>query len=452
MIRAYQLPEVDIRSYGAQPGGKCTVAIQTAIDACSSAGGGQVVIAGGTYHSGTIFLKTGVYLRVDAGAKLIASGDPDDYSKDVLYTRYLHEEYMDRAFIFAEDVSDIGIIGDGEINGNGAAFHNEHDRRAFRPMLCRLLRCHGVTLHGIHVCDPGSWTFAILDCENVEATSVSIRSIVNLNGDGLDFDGCRNVRVWGCDLFCSDDAICVQCHGAKYAASDILIENCHIATYCAGIRIGLKSIGDIDGVVIRGCTFENVWREGLKIEACEGGAIRNITLEDCVMRDTRRPVYCVLDNEVYSKDIDGIPEIGELENITIRNVSVIDSVMLKTDHFVNWSGEIAIQGCPVFGGMRFDAAEGHPIRNVLLEKVDYRALGGIRLSDIPAEYPPLVDRRLRPDVKFRATVYTPAWNRATHLDARNVEGLTLRDTNFTLLYEDERPDCVFDDCKGVVRE
>jgi polygalacturonase len=57
------------------------VAIQNAIDAASSAGGGIVELPGGhTFLSGDLQLGTGVTLNIEAGATLKQSLNPTDYS------------------------------------------------------------------------------------------------------------------------------------------------------------------------------------------------------------------------------------------------------------------------------------------------------------------------------------------------------------------------------------
>ena len=62
----------DARTYGAKADGatKDTKAIQAAIDDCASAGGGTVKLAGGTFLSAPIVLKSNVTLDIAKGATL----------------------------------------------------------------------------------------------------------------------------------------------------------------------------------------------------------------------------------------------------------------------------------------------------------------------------------------------------------------------------------------------
>ena len=69
------------RDYGAKGDGitKDTLAIQSAIDACATMGGGTVRLAAGTYLSAPLVLKSNVTLHLAKGATLLGSPDHGDY-------------------------------------------------------------------------------------------------------------------------------------------------------------------------------------------------------------------------------------------------------------------------------------------------------------------------------------------------------------------------------------
>ena len=71
----------NVRDYGAKGDGRSadTAAINKAIEACSTAGGGLVKLPAGNYLSGTVFLRSGVELHLEAGATLCGSTDLKDY-------------------------------------------------------------------------------------------------------------------------------------------------------------------------------------------------------------------------------------------------------------------------------------------------------------------------------------------------------------------------------------
>ena len=99
--------DFDIRDYGANGDGKTvnTTAIQKAIDACSASGGGRVVVDGGTYSTGTVILKSGVELHIEANAVLLGSPDWRDW-KDQPEARHIDQyncpRHRSAALVFAE--------------------------------------------------------------------------------------------------------------------------------------------------------------------------------------------------------------------------------------------------------------------------------------------------------------------------------------------------------------
>lgn len=114
--------QFDIRERGAQGEGQAsdTVAIQSAIDACAAARGGTVVFPPGRYHSGTIHLRSGVTLHLEAGARLVgatnlahyAQPTPPAFMPEVKWSKW------HRGLIVVENVEDVAITGPGVIDGN----------------------------------------------------------------------------------------------------------------------------------------------------------------------------------------------------------------------------------------------------------------------------------------------------------------------------------------------
>ncbi|MEG2380664.1 MAG: glycosyl hydrolase family 28 protein [Oscillospiraceae bacterium] len=422
-----------------------TVAIQKAIDDCNKHGGGYVVLENGTYVSGTIRLRSGVFLKIEVSSRLVASSDISDYPLDTHHNRYINERDMDPCFIFAEDAENIGIVGYGEINGNSTAFPNKNS--IYRPMLIRLLRCTNIHINELRLYNSAAWTTAFLDCENIWINGVDIRNEERYNGDGLDFDGCKNVFVSNCKIFGTDDNLCLQASSEKFPMQNVHITNCMFTSICAGIRIGLKSIGEISSVVISNCTFKNVWREGVKIECSEGGTISDIVISNLVMTNVTRPIFIILNNRFdiigTSIELEKMPKIGKMQRINISNVIATDTLEMGNIHY-RFSGDI--MGSPSFNGIRVDANSENPIENLTLSNITYTAFGGVKISDIPTEYPKIYDMRGVYPTKVSENYY-PDWSRSAFIDIRNVSGLCLEKVFLHAINKDEREDVIIENCK-----
>jgi polygalacturonase len=94
-----------------------TKSIQAAVNACAAVGGGNVYFAPGAYLSGTIFLKNGVALYLEAGATLLGSKRLEDYPVTISKIRSFTDTYTDKSLIYGEGLSNIGILGRGVIDG-----------------------------------------------------------------------------------------------------------------------------------------------------------------------------------------------------------------------------------------------------------------------------------------------------------------------------------------------
>src|SRR3954469_16719070 len=111
----------NVRDFGAAGNGKDddAKAFQKAIDSCSSAGGGRVLIpAGGTFVTGPFNLKSHVEFYVEAGAKVLANPDEKTYTKSA----FRENKGEGTIWIGGENIEQVTIAGGGIIDGNGISF------------------------------------------------------------------------------------------------------------------------------------------------------------------------------------------------------------------------------------------------------------------------------------------------------------------------------------------
>ena len=422
---------LDVRDFGAVGDGVTlnTTQLQAAIDTCSSNRAAGVLVAGGRFVTGTLYLKSHVTLHLAAGAEILGSTSIGDYATNTHATMYKNESRMDRCLIFARDATHIGIEGTGVIDGRGIReyFPNQDDSAQNRPMLIRFLECSSIRMRDVTLRNPASWTTGWLYCQDIVVDGVTIQSRVNDNGDGLDFDGCEGVRVSNCAFDTSDDSICLQTSRPDRACRDVTISNCIFVSKWAGIRIGLLSRGDFSNVTVINCVFRDIQDSGLKIQMCEGAEMKNMLFANLVMENVPRPVFMTFGQQRAAKDAPpGVAAMKALRDITFSNLLVDSSACGKDSAFI-------LVGLP-----------GHPIENITLNNIRFRSGGGSTAEDShPRTLPDLTLEAIGdhwPEYySFRCTV--PCHG----IYAGHVQGLTIRDTILQVQAADARPAIICDD-------
>ncbi|SEO63503.1 Polygalacturonase [Amphibacillus marinus] len=441
-----------VTEFGAKGDGQTvdTVAIQATIDYCHEHGGGQVAFAQGTFVMGTVFLKSNVYLHIDASATILANPDISDYPDHVHYNRYVNETEMDKCLIYAEDAMNIGLIGLGRIDGNAEAFPNEGS--IYRPMMVRFLRCQHIHLKDLRLHNSTAWTTAFLDSENIWCENLDINNSKRYNGDGLDFDGCQYVFITNCKIKGTDDNLCLQSSSTAYPMRHVHITNCYFTSICAAIRIGLKSIGTISNVTISNCTFENVWREGVKIECTEGGQITDIMVKGLVMRNVRRPIFVLLNNRLdrigSSVGLTKVPEIGTMARIHFSDIMMTDDEEMTNTHY-RFTDDV--MGEPSFNGIRVDANTDYPIQDLTMNQLMYTSIGGVTATAVDKQYPQVWDMRYDHPEQVSEN-YFPNWSRTTFFDIRHVDRLVLSRIRLRALRPDSRDSYLITGCNVLAQD
>ncbi len=318
----------DVRQAGAVGDGKTkdTAAFQKAIDQCSASGGGEVVVPSGDYLIGAIALKANTTLRLERGSTLTGSPDINDYPLARIRWEGRWEQGH-RALIHANDVNNIGIVGSGTINGDKRISVRRNPRA---PALIEPIHCTGVRFEGFSASSGSMWTIHPTRCTDVTAQDLTIRSTGG-NGDGIDIDSCRKVRVERCDIDTGDDAIAIKSgrgmEGFKAAepSEDILISHCRLGdSFFACIGIGSEMSGSVRNVRIEHCTFVHSKTSSIYIKSRpgRGGVVENITITDANVVSAGGAFLRF--NLLNSGKRDPEPVPGDEGIPVCRNVSVAD--------------------------------------------------------------------------------------------------------------------------------
>jgi polygalacturonase len=277
---------VDVRSLGATGDGKTkdTLAFQAALDKCCAAGGGSVYVPPGTYVIGSIVLPSNTTLSLEKDANLQGSPDLNDYP--VISVRWEGRWIPGhRALISADGAHDIAVIGPGHIAADPKLAGRAMPRR---PTLIEPINCTDIRLQGFSTHHSTMWSIHPTYCQNVTARNLTIRSSGG-NGDGIDVDSCRNVRIESCDIDTGDDCIALKSgrglegyHIAR-PTEDVLISHCTLGdSIFACIGIGSEDSGGIRNIRIEHCTFTHANTDAIYIKSRvgRGADMENISGDD----------------------------------------------------------------------------------------------------------------------------------------------------------------------------
>ncbi len=332
---------LNVRAFGAEADGtaKDTAAIQEALDRCWVFGGGEVLVPAGNYLTGAIALRPNTFLRLEQGASILGSPDFADYP--VAQVRWEGKWIQGRVgLIYALGADHIGIGGPGKIVGNPALGGRPNAQNPLRhPALIETIGCNGVRLEDFSTEYRLMWSIHPTNCENVDIRNLTIRSTGG-NGDGIDIDSCKQVRIDGCDISTGDDCIAIKSgRGAEAYAllqttEDVTITNCTMAdSIFACIGIGSETSGGIRGVRIEHCKFTaaRTYAIYIKTRVGRGAFIEDISADDLDVSSTTQGFLRI--NALSSGIQDEIPVPGEegiptLKNFKFSNVRVKDCPQL----------------------------------------------------------------------------------------------------------------------------
>ena len=308
----------NISGYGAIGDGKTinTSVIQATINACTTAGGGIILIPKGVFITGAIFLKQGVNLRIEKGGVLKGSTKQDDYPQ--IMTRWEGiERKWTSALLNIVDVNNIEITGEGTIDGSGTEWpkiirQNSQQFQEFtqttrdslmkiprlgRPRLICFQNCKNVNISNLKLRNQAVWCLHILYCKNVVVKNLNIRAEHTiLSSDGIDIDSSSDVFISGCDIDVNDDCISIKSGKDENGllinrpSKNIMIEKCRFGYGHGGVALGSETSGGIRNVEIRNCVVDSGnWAPiRFKTQPSRSGIVENITYRNIEIKDVRQ--------------------------------------------------------------------------------------------------------------------------------------------------------------------
>ena len=273
----------DITSFGAYGNGVSNnaSAIQQAINAAGTAGGGTVVVSAvgilTNYLSGPITLTNSVSLQINPGTKL----------QMLPYGSYPGNT----SFITGSKLHDVEISGSGTIDGQGAAWWSAFagNTNLARPSMIKISGTTRVLVQGVTLQNPPMYHLVLAD-GNVGATvqNLTINTYSpSPNTDGIDL-GATNCLIQNCYISDGDDNISLK--PSSTVSADIVISNCTFGTG-HGVSVGSGTTGGLRDMTVSNCTF-NGTDNGIRMKSDRdrGGLVENLRYIDITMTNVANPL------------------------------------------------------------------------------------------------------------------------------------------------------------------
>ncbi|MEL6673294.1 MAG: glycosyl hydrolase family 28 protein [Bacteroidota bacterium] len=316
--------------------------LQQALDSAHAQGGGTVYVPPGNYKIGTIQLKDYTTLYLEAGATLYASLEEKDYT--------VYNYWKRPILIYADRARHISIQGKGVINGRARrtydplkkvdyfiADYTEKAREAgvemkmyYKvPPFVRLItfeRSQDILLEGISLVESCSWTVDLKTCDRVNIRGLHITSSLEagVNADGIDVDGCRDVRISDCVIETGDDAIAIKSNKMPWgyrSSENVTVTNCVLTSTSTALKLGTESYGDMRHIVFNNCVIRNSNR-GLSIVVRYGGTVEDVIFSNITIETNRKhfnwwgngeAIWVVLKKR-------GKHPVGQIRNVLFENI------------------------------------------------------------------------------------------------------------------------------------
>ena len=284
----------NVTTFGAKGDGKTddAVAIQKAIDKCSNDGGGMVLFPRNhVFISGPVELKSNVEIHLESTATWKANPDESIYK----LSAFGENRGEGMLWLYANDADNISITGKGTIHGNGIAFMGAELEDSYelkpladqafdpRPHVLTLTDVRNLTIRDVTIREGAYWTVHLIGCNEAVIDGINLLNNLKIrNGDGIDIDHSKNVRIANCHITSGDDCICLKNRREfeKYGSChDITVTNCVMSSRSCAIKIGSENMDSIYNVVFDNCIITGSNR-GLGIQNRDEGTVTDVVFSN----------------------------------------------------------------------------------------------------------------------------------------------------------------------------
>lgn len=428
----------DISKSGAKGDGVFlnTKIINDAISKCSNNGGGVVIIPGGIWLTGPIYMKSNVNLHIKRDAILQFTKDKTQY-KLVEGNWEGKPSVRNESPISGTGLENIAITGKGIIDGNGDVWRSvkkdkltesqwknllksgglvSTDKKTwypsasylkgdqtenasvlvagksladyadmkdfFRPNLLVLTNCKKVLLEDVTFQNSPAWCLHPLMCEDLTLRGVYAKNpFYAQNGDGVDVESCKNVMIENSTFDVGDDGICIKSgrdeDGRKRGmpTENLIARNNVVYHAHGGFVIGSEMSGGAKNLFVYNNSFIGT-DIGLRFKTTRGrgGVVEKIYISDINMKDIAGEAIRF---DMYYAAKDPVPLAGEIrEAPKVELLPVTEETpQFKDFHIRNISCDGAAKAIFMRGLPEMN------IHDIYLENLTIQANEGVELTE-----------------------------------------------------------------------
>ena len=423
---AEKMAILNVMDYGAAGDGKTldSPSIQKAIDACNQQGGGEVQVPAGNYLCGTVLLKDGVTLRLEKGAVILGSKNLDDYKNPDFFMDATNQE-RGWCLIGLVDVKQVGIVGEGTIDGRGESFRGSKRR----PFLIRCVRSQDVRIEGVRLRNSAAWVTHLYQSKRVTVRGVDILSHANGNNDGIDVDSSTDVLIENCTIDAGDDAVCIKAT-SPLPTQNVIVKGCTLKSDWGAFKLGTESMGDFKNIRFSDSVIHDTRGGAIKILSMDGCRLENLTIDNITVKNSDMLIFMRLGVRLNKYREDQARTPGHIKDVMISNITADMSPESRID---------APTGIIMLGEKTDEKT--HAIENVRISNVNVTLEGGGKIEDVGA-IPERTRKNNYPEYIFffdkGAKQVYPAYG----IYARHMNHVAFEDIHIVTREPDSRP-CVF---------
>jgi polygalacturonase len=339
-----------------------TVRIQSALDKCKPGMAVELRPASGNnaFLSGPLEMRTGVTLLIDEGVTLFGSRDPAAYEVKTAGAtpglcgtiaagappavfpapqRPAPARGGCRPFLSINDAKDVGIMGDGVIDGRGYAKLMGKDyswwemarkaepknERYFTTRMIVASHADGMVLYRITLHNSTNFHVSVNQTNGFTAWGVHLltpttKGMDARNTDGIDPGSSTNVTVAHSWIDNGDDNIAIKTGTTHMSVLDNHFYSGH------GMSIGSETYSGDSFLLVDGLTEDHT-TSGIRIKSnvTRGGPVHDLTYQNICMRGVKNPIaispyYTNQTTEGFEDPKYTGDRIPDYKAITIRNV------------------------------------------------------------------------------------------------------------------------------------